>query len=332
MKVVRLHGQGDLRIHEEKQPTPGFDEVLLRVAAVGLCGSDLHWFAESGIGDARLTHPLVLGHEFAACNPADGNLVAVDPAVPCGVCRLCNEGLTNLCESVQFAGHGDCDGALRELIHWPRQNLYAVPGTMTAAEVAMLEPLGVALYATELGKLRPQMRVGVFGCGSIGLLILQLARLAEASFIVATDRLAHRLEAASKMGADLAIQVGPDGILDDLEQWKGDHGLDVVFEAAGDNPAVESAVSAARPGGRVVLVGIPSDDRTCFSASTARRKGLILQLCRRMRGTYPKAIELVHSGKIDVLSLVTHRFPLERAAEAFQAAQNREGIKVIIEI
>jgi L-iditol 2-dehydrogenase len=331
MKALRLHAPGDLRLHDEPRPIPHAGESLLRVAAVGLCGSDLHWFNESGIGDARLVHPLVLGHELAAVVQADGRLVAVDPAIPCGVCEHCLAGASNLCPQIIFAGHGSQDGGLRQELSWPEKHLFDLPESMDAIDGAMLEPLGIAIHSLNLAQMQVGMQVGVFGCGPIGLLILQLVRLAGAGRIVATDRLVHRVEAACELGAGLAMQVGADGFLAEQQKAVGERGLDVVFEAAGENPAVESAIEAAKPGGRVVLVGIPSDDRTSFSASVARRKGLSILVCRRMKQTYPRAIQLVKSRKVDVRSLVTHRFPLESAQEAFQTAANRAGLKVIIE-
>jgi L-iditol 2-dehydrogenase len=330
MRVLRLHAAGDLRLHEEERPQPTAGEALLRVAAVGICGSDLHWFSESGIGDARLAQPLVLGHEFAARRASDGRLVAVDPAIPCGKCSACLEGNPNLCPQIIFAGHGEQDGALRDEMAWPERNCFPLPEGLNPVDGAMLEPLGVAIFALDLAKLRIGASVGVFGCGPIGLLILQLARQAGAARILATDRLAHRVDAARRFGADLALQTGTDGRAPDLEGQLNGGTLDLVFEVAGDNPAVEEAIQAVKPGGRVILVGIPPDDRTSFTASVARRKGLSILLCRRMKHTYPRAIHLVQSGKVDVRSLATHIFPLAEAEKAFRVAGRREGHKVII--
>jgi L-iditol 2-dehydrogenase len=175
------------------------------------------------------------------------------------------------------------------------------------------------------------MNVGVFGCGPIGLLIVQLARLAGADKIIATDMLQHRVDAARGLGANQAIFAADRCAVREVAEAAGSHGLDVAFEVAGENEAVEDAVIAARPGGKVMLVGIPADDRTAFPASVARRKGLTLKLVRRMKNTYPRAIRLVESGQVDVRSLVTHRFPLEKAADAFRMAERREGLKVIVE-
>jgi L-iditol 2-dehydrogenase len=328
MKTLRLHGPGDLRLHEEPIPVPKSGESLLRVQAVGICGSDLHWFNEAQIGDARLEKPLILGHEFTALDE-NGQLVAVDPAVTCGECAYCKRGDPNLCENLLFAGHAEQDGALQEWIAWPDRCLYPLSGAFTAAEGALLEPLGIALHAMDLAHMKLGMSLGVFGCGPIGLLILQLARLAGAGKLVATDILPHRVAAAAQFGADESYLVAKD-YRDPDRALAAELKLDVVFEAAGENSAVEMAVEAVRPGGQVILVGIPADDRTVFTASVARRKGLTFKLVRRMKFTYPQAIQLVASGKIDLKALVSYTFPLESAAEAFALAARREGLKIVI--
>jgi L-iditol 2-dehydrogenase len=333
-KVLRIHGPGDLRLQGEPKPVPGPDEALLRITAVGICGSDLHWLEDASIGDAVLNKPLVLGHEFAGIildGDRRGQRVAVDPAVSCDTCEYCRDGNPNFCRNLHFAGHGADDGALRQFMPWPAKCLYTIPDTFTDEDGAMLEPLGVAIHAVDLAHIKPGMTVGIFGCGPIGLLILQVALVAGATRIIATDKLPHRLEAARALGATAVFQAN------DAQDEKAavlaltkQHGVDVAIEAAGENPAVETAVDTARRGARVVLAGIPGDDRIAFSASTSRRKGLTIKLVRRMKHTYPRAIRLVESGLVDVRSLVTHRFPLDEFGEAFAIAQKREGLKVFI--
>jgi L-iditol 2-dehydrogenase len=331
MKSVRLHGTGNLQIHEEAVPAAGAGEELVRVKAVGVCGSDLHWFAEGSIGDAKLDHPLVLGHEFAGMTQ-EGQRVAIDPAIPCGNCEYCVHGHPNLCANLIFAGHGQTDGALREWLAWSVKSLIPIPDSISDADGAMLEPLGIAIHTVDLGKLKSGMTVGIFGCGPIGLLIMQVAKLSGAARIIATDKLAHRVDAAKRFGADQAFLVDEDSRLDEIGAATNGRGVDVAFEAAGTQDAVDTAVAAVSPGGKVVLAGIPGDDETSFSASTARRKGLTIKLVRRMKHTYPRAIELVSKGLVDVRSVVTHRFPLEDAVEAFRVAERREGLKIIIEV
>jgi L-iditol 2-dehydrogenase len=331
MKSIRLHGMGDLRIYDEPVPAIGEGERLVRIRSVGVCGSDLHWFSEGEIGDAKLEHPLILGHEFAG-ELEDGQRVAVDPAIPCGRCESCEHGHPNLCSNIIFAGHGKHDGALREYMTWNEKSLFPIPDSLSLEDGAMLEPLGVAIHSVDLGKLKTGMTVGVFGCGPIGLLIIQLAKLSGAAQIIATDKLIHRAEAAKACGADHVFLVGDNSQLCEIRAAAGVRGVDVAFEAAGVPDAVDTSVATVVPGGKVILVGIPDDDKTSFSASTARLKGLTIKLARRMKHTYPRAIDLVSKGLVDVRSIVTHRFPLEQASEAFRTAERREGLKVIINL
>ncbi|MGA9397318.1 MAG: alcohol dehydrogenase catalytic domain-containing protein, partial [Anaerolineaceae bacterium] len=197
---MRLHAPADIRLHEELEPIAGIGQQIIHVKTVGICGSDIHWFKDGGIGDAKLKNPLVLGHEFAGINEA-GRRVAIDPAIPCGECEQCQHGHPNLCRQVVFAGNDDQDGALCERMAWNTQNLYPLPDSLSFADGAMLEPLGVAIHAVDLAHLKTGMTIGVYGCGAIGLLIVQLARLSGATTILATDKLPHRVDAAKNLGA-----------------------------------------------------------------------------------------------------------------------------------
>ncbi|MEE6272357.1 zinc-dependent alcohol dehydrogenase [Georgenia wangjunii] len=334
MRAARLHGVGDVRVDEVEAPVPAGHESLVRVTAVGLCGSDLHWFADGGIGDATLEEPLVLGHEVAGVvegGPQHGRRVAVDPADPCGRCEQCLAGDRNLCEHVRFAGHGRTDGGLRELIAWPSDLLHAVPDDLGDADAAMLEPLGVALHAVDLGRARLGATVVVVGCGPIGLCAIQLARAAGADRVVAVEPRAHRREAAARLGADVVLDADDPAVLAALADATGGRGGDVVLEIAGNDAAVALAVHAAGRGATVVLAGIPEGDSTTFPASAARRKGLTLKLSRRMKEMYPRAIGLVASGRVDVTSVVSDTYPLAEAAEAFRSAHARTGLKVVVE-
>jgi L-iditol 2-dehydrogenase len=339
MKSVRLHGTGNLQIHDEPVPVAGPGEKLVRVKSVGVCGSDLHWFSEGSIGDAKLERPLVLGHEFAGVTE-DGQRVAIDPAIPCRQCEYCEHGHPNLCANLIFAGHGRTDGALREWMAWNEKSLFPIPDSISDADGAMLEPLGVAIHTVDLGKLKAGMTVGVFGCGPIGLLIIQIAKLSGAAKIISTDKRAHRVEAARHFGANESFLVDEDSrhgepgldLVETIQATTNGRGVDVAFEAAGTQDAVDTSFAAVSTGGKVVLAGIPDNDRTSFSASVARRKGLTITLVRRMKHTYPRAIELVSKGLVDVRSVVTHRFPLEQAGEAFRVAERREGLKILIDV
>jgi L-iditol 2-dehydrogenase len=329
VRAARLYAAGDLRVGEEPMPAAGAGMSLVRVTAVGICGSDLHWWDEGAIGDATLAHPLVLGHEGAgviAEGPRRGERVAIDPAIADGTCRACRDGYPNLCYRIRFAGHGETDGMMREFMTWPSELLHPLPDSLTDADGALLEPLGVAVHCVDLGHLPFGGTAAVVGCGPIGLLLIAALKAAGASSVLAIEPLAHRREAASRYGADMVAE--PSAV--DLREL-ADVGVDVAFEAAGTGEGVRLAVESVRPGGRVVLAGIPADDEITFQASVARRKGLTIAMVRRMNQVYPRAISLAARGVVDLGSLVSTRAGLGTAAGAFGEAARRTGLKVLIE-
>jgi L-iditol 2-dehydrogenase len=211
---------------------------------------------------------------------------------------------------------------LREYLSWPTEALHPLPASMDGAAGAMLEPLGVAIHSFDLGHVHLGSDVAVVGCGPIGLLLIQVARAAGARVVLAVDPLAHRREAAERAGAEVAVSPAA---------LPPAPAVDVAFEAAGSDAAVDAAMRAVRPGARVVLAGIPSGDRTSFNASLARRKGLTIVMVRRMKDVYPRAIALVEQGLVTTDWLVTHRLPLAQVAEAFGIAVARTGLKVVVE-
>lgn len=325
MRCAVLHAPGDVRVEQRSDPVAGPGESLVRITSVGLCGSDLHWFAAGAIGDAAIDEPLVLGHEMAGI-VVDGRLagrsVGLDPALPCGTCRECADGLEHLCTRMHFAGHGATDGGLRELVAWPDERLHVLPDGYDPAAGALLEPLGVAVHSADLAHLRPGWTVAVTGCGPIGLMLVQLAARAGCE-VVAVEPLAHRRDAALRAGATTAVapdaEVGSD--------------CDVAFEVSGTDDGLAHAAALVRPGARIVLVGIPDADSTTVAASMLRRKGLTLAWVRRMTaGAYARAISLAVRGGVDLSWLTTHRFPLDEAAAAFATAARRDGLKTVVDV
>jgi L-iditol 2-dehydrogenase len=330
MLAARLHGPRDVRVDvvaDAGRPLHGC--ALVRVAAVGICGSDLTVYraASCGPDDRR---PLILGHEASGVivecggdglQAADGSelqpglRVAIDPAQSCGHCDLCDAGHPNLCRSLRFLGVSADDGAMCELMHVPARCCYPLPTNMSFATGALLETLGVAIHAVDLVKIRAGNSVAVFGAGPIGLCIIQVARLAGAAQVFVADPLDVRRIVAEHMGG---IPVGADGDpVEEITSRTAGLGVDVAIEAAWGGSAVQQAAEVCRPGARVVLVGIPEHDELTLRHSVARRKGLTIKLCRRMKHTYPRAMEFVESGRVQLELLVSHRFSLRRAAEAF---------------
>jgi len=329
MRAARLHGIRDVRLEQLPRPVPGPGQVLLRVACVGICGSDVHYYQEGGIGGQVIAEPLVLGHEFTAWVEAPGpgagslclgQLVAVDPAISCGTCEQCKEGHPNLCPDVRFCGCPPVGGALAEYVLMPAQNLYPLPGIIGAAEGALLEPLGVAIHAVDLAHIKPGQTVAVLGAGPIGLMIAAVARAAGAAEVYMTEPLADRRQFALGHVADSVLDPG-DG---DVAAWILDltrgRGVDVALEAAGAAETPQQCADAVRFGGKVIIAGIPADDTMTMQASVLRRKGLTIKLVRRMKHTYPRAIRMVASGMVDVAPLARPVFPLEQVVEAFEAA------------
>jgi L-iditol 2-dehydrogenase len=318
VRAVRLHGVRDMRVEEVPDPVPSEGEVLLAVKAVGVCGSDMHHYLEGAIGGIGSPEPFVLGHEFAAEVVAGGrlppgSLVAVDPNRACGTCEWCRAGHTNLCPNVQFAGVPPYPGALAEYVTARPEELVPLPEGFDAATAALLEPLGVAIHALDLARLRPMASVAVLGAGSIGLLMLQVARWSGAGSVIVVDPLAYRRRLASELGAD-ATAASADGV----RAWTEGRGVDVVLEATTSPEGPQHAAEAVRIGGRLVLVGIPTGDTFTLDAALVRRKGLTIKMSRRMGNVYRRAIALVETGRVRFEPILTHRFELERTAEAFE--------------
>ncbi|MFH1085762.1 MAG: alcohol dehydrogenase catalytic domain-containing protein [Chloroflexota bacterium] len=353
MNALRLYGPRDLRLAQEPFPAAGPGEALVRIRSVSVCHSDIHYYQYGRIGDTVSQEPLILGHEFAGDVVAvgagvhhvrAGDLVAVEPAVSCGRCRYCLEGDPNLCLNILFAGTPPLDGALREVAALGGEFLFPLPAGFTPDDGALLEPLGVALHAWDLAQARVGESVAIVGCGPIGLLLVQLARLAGAACVLAVEPIEYRRRLAARWGAIPIPALGQPyagDLVADAEAlaraalgdyvWR-DHGVDVAIEVAGTLAAQEEAARLVKRGGTVVLVGIPAEDQVVLSHHIARRKGLTIKMARRMKHTYPRAIELTRRGMVDLRTLITHHFELAEADAAFRlvAAYGDGVIKALV--
>jgi L-iditol 2-dehydrogenase len=230
---------------------------------------------------------------------------------------------------VQFAGHGTLDGGLQEQLAWPDQLLHPLPDDVSDDAGALLEPLGVAIHAVGVGHVRPGADVLVVGAGPVGVLVSQVARTCGAARVFVVEPLEHRRATALRSGAD-GVWSSEDGAAAVLDATGG-RGVDVAIEMAGTDAGIATAVAASRPGGRVALGGIPSEDTSAFPAGAARRKGLTFAMVRRMNDTYPRALALA-AGVVDLDVLVTERYPITDAAKAFDAAAARRGDKVVVAV
>lgn len=346
MQVARLHGPRDIRIASEPAPSPpGRGEVTLSIKTVGVCGSDLHMYETGRIGYTVLSRPVVLGHEFMGVVAAVGEdaldgqqqplrigqRVAVEPAVPCWRCELCETGHPNLCPNHYFYGLFPEDGALRERMNVSARNCFPMPESLSDEVGPLLETLGVAIHAIDLSKIRVASSVAVLGAGPVGILITRLAALSGAANVFAFDKHDWRLRLAKAWGATQTFNIDQFDPVGAVMDATGGRGVDVAIEAAWAGAAVQQAADMARYGGRLVLVGIPPDDKLQLQHSVARRKGLTIMMSRRMKHTYPRAIALATSGAVKLDELVSHRFNLPQTAEAYASNANyEEGLNKVI--
>jgi len=321
MDALFLHSAFDARIGKLKLEAKKAKHCVVKVAAVGLCGSDLHYYKDGGIGGARINSPFVPGHEFSGWLEDDipslgltcGTLVSVDPNKSCEECNQCKRGFPNLCPNVEFIGAPPFNGAMTERIVVPISQIVYIPQSMTPTQGVMLEPLGVAIHAVDLAKPKLLEAVAVLGCGPIGLLIIQVLRVTGVGLIIAIDPQEHRRNMAMKLGANFTAN-SIEGISDPTFKY----GAPLVIEATNSPLGLKDAILATEIGGRIVIVGIPDGDSYIFAASEARRRGVKIKFSRRMGHTYPRAIDLVEKKLIDVDSMVTKKFPLQEAPYAFK--------------
>ena len=338
MRAIVIHKPKDLRIEECEVNALGPGQVRIKMAAGGVCGSDLHYFNHGGFGTVRIREPMILGHEVSGRiealgegveNLAVGELVAVNPSRPCGHCGFCAEGLRNHCENMRFYGSAmpfpHIQGAFREvLIANATQCVKA--GDLSPGEAAMAEPLSVCLHGTRRAGEMLGKRVLVTGCGPIGLLIILVARRAGAAEIVATDLSDNALTYAKAAGADQVINVMDNS--DALSEFAAGKGtFDVMFEASGANVALNAAIPTMRPRGVVMQLGMGGDMTIPMQQITA--KELDLRGCFRFHEEFQTAVTLMQKGLIDVKPLITHTMPLDDALAAFEIANDRsQAIKV----
>lgn len=343
MQAAVLQRANVVTMELRPRPEPGPGEVLVRVRSVGVCGSDVHYYTHGRIGPFVVNSPLILGHEMAgtiaALGPgvtarSVGQRVAVEPGVPDRVCDFCRSGRYNLCPNVRFMATPPIDGAFTEYVVMPADFVYPLPDHVSLEEGAMIEPLSVGVHAIHRSGLRAGQDVVVLGAGPIGLMTLQVARAAGAGMAVVVDLDAYRLEIAVAMGATAVVNATIDDPLRRLNELTGGRGADIVFEAAGSPKTAALAVHLTRPGGRVTMIGLPPEDNFPYPLVAAMAKEVDIVTIFRYANVYPSAIALVAEHRVDVKSLITHRFPLAEAERALQLSDRREDgvVKALVEV
>jgi 2-desacetyl-2-hydroxyethyl bacteriochlorophyllide A dehydrogenase len=332
MNAAVLHGPRQLRIEAAPTPEPAPGEALVRVAVAGLCGTDYSIFS----GERPVGYPRVMGHEFVgridAVGPdvttvRVGDRVAVEPNYSCGACPLCREGNRNLCLSRTAIGI-DVDGCFAELVRVPARCCWPAPPGVAEADLMITEPLAVVVRAVGRGQVRAGETAAVVGAGTLGLLALQVLR-ARGVRVLVVSRTSRRFALAEELGAAATHRV-TDGALQDVARaFSGREGVDCVIETAGSAEAVEHALTLVRPGGRVVLTGLPHEPTPVRFFSVVRREVTILG-SMIYQDEFAEAMRLVAAGQVRTRPLVTHRFVLAEIEQAFAAHREPTSIKVAV--
>ena len=327
------------RMEMRDVPTPQVADdrgVLIRMGAVGVCGSDVHYYLRGKIGSQVVTYPFPVGHECAGTVEAvgagvsrvrPGDRVAVDPAMPCGTCDQCQVGRPHTCRRLRFLGcPGQAPGCLSEYIVMPETSCYPIQDKTTLEQAAVSEPLSIGVYAVRLAGLSAGAKVGILGCGPIGLSVMLPASVEGAGAIYMTDKIDARLQVARSAGADWTGNPDTQDVVGDVRAIEPGQ-LDVVFECCGDQGALDQAVDLLRPGGKLMIVGIPQDNTISFNISALRRKEVCIQNVRRQNGCVQPTLGLLETGRIHVDFMITHRFTFDQVNDAFDlVADYRDGV------
>jgi len=342
MQAVVLYPPRELRLEERPIPAVGADEVLVRIRAVGVCGSDIHYWHSGRIGPVVVEKPMILGHECAGEVAEVGakvthlhqdDRVALEPGVPCGQCDLCRTGRYNLCPEVVFFATPPVDGAFCEYVVHKGAFTFKLPEGVSFEEGAMCEPLSVGIHAVRCAGIGLGDSVLITGAGPIGLVTLMAARAAGATTTIITDIQPNRLALARELGATATADVRSEDALVLVRDLTQGRSVDAVIECTGLSRPMLTGLEAAKPGGTVVWVGM-TDDTYTIPAVNMIRRGLSIRGIFRYRNTYPAAIDLIATGRAEVARLITHHFPLNRLPEAMEVAlTGRDGaVKVMVEV
>jgi L-iditol 2-dehydrogenase len=323
MKAMMLTGIRAMEMRETPQPEiRGDEDVLIRMSTVGVCGSDVHYYTTGRIGSQVVQYPFTVGHEGAGVVEAVGtgvsrvkvgDRVAIEPAMPCWNCDQCKIGRPHTCRSLKFLGcPGQAEGCLSEFLVMPQESCLAIPSHMTLTQAALSEPLAIGVYAVQLAGDLNGASIGILGSGPIGLSVLAASRCKGVSNILVTDKIDDRLAYASKAGATSTANPSKEDVVGEVNAK-----LDVVFECCGQQEAIDQAINMLKPGGKLMMIGIPEVDRISFQIDYLRRKEIAIQNVRRQNHCTQLTLDALANDSIDIDYMATHRFELRRSKEAF---------------
>ncbi|HEC42814.1 MAG TPA: hypothetical protein ENI20_08315 [Bacteroides sp.] len=344
MKSMALTGIAEMGMITGSNPGIKNDnEVLIQVSHMGVCGSDMHYYSTGQIGDNKVEYPFVLGHEgsgvivetgAAVAGLKKGQRIAIEPAMPCHKCDQCLNGRTHTCRNMIFLGSaGQAPGLLSERIVMPAESCFPIPESLQSDLAVMAEPLSIAVWAADLAGVQTGMSIGILGIGPIGMSLMNYCRFLGAEKIYVTDKLDYRLIMAEKAGGVWTGNPDKSDVVSGINHEEP-LGIDIVFDCCGMQEAMDQGIEILKPGGKIMIVGIPEFDNWILSADLTRRKEVCFQNVRRQNDRMQKAIDLIVESKVDMSSMITHRFPFESAGKAFDIVSGyREGVmKAIIEI
>lgn len=332
---------GVIQLTELDIPVPEEDEVLVRIRAVGLCGSDVHYYEHGKIGPYVVEKPIILGHEASGDvvalgskvrNLQIGQRVAIEPGVTCGRCSYCKGGQYNLCPSVKFLATPPYDGAFCEYITIRSDFVFAIPDEMSYEEAALVEPFSVGIHAVRRGKLLPGESVVIMGMGPIGILTAVAAKAAGAKRIIGVDLESFRLEKALQMGATDVIHLKEENPEQAVRKLTDGMGADVAIETAGNGKALQSALASVKRGGRVVIVGLPPQAEAPLNIPYIVDNEIDIGGVFRYRNTYPPGIDILSKGQMKLDPIITDKMTLDEVPLAFEKAirEKKRTIKIVI--
>jgi len=336
---------GIRQMEMKEVPTPALlndRDVRIKMKTLGVCGSDIHYYVSGKIGSQVVKYPFTVGHEGAGEVEAvgkgvslvkPGDRIAIEPAMPCWECDQCRAGRPHTCRNLRFLGcPGQAEGSLSEYIVMPETSCFKIPDEMSFDEAAISEPLAIGLYAVKQSIPMEGARVGILGFGPIGMSVMLPALAMGAKEVYVTDKINERLLIAKKSGASLTANPDQVDVVEKITE-KAPGLLDVVFECCGQQEAIDNAVDLLKPGGKLMVIGIPEFDRWSFAVDKSRRKELCFQNVRRQNEAVQPALDMIASGEISVEAMATHRFRFEETKEAFDlvAAYSDGVMKAMID-
>lgn len=337
MKAMMLTGIRKMELMEIPEPAlVNSNDVKIRMSVLGICGSDIHYYTQGQIGSQKVQYPFTVGHEGAGVvvevgksvkSVKPGDKIAIDPAMPCYECDQCLSGRHHTCRKLRFLGcPGQAEGCLMEYIVMPEPSCFPLTGKLTFDHGSISEPMAIGVYAVKKSGGVKGHNIGIFGFGPIGMCVMLAAKAQGVDNIYATDIIDERLSIAEKEGATLTGNPLKENIVSKIMR-DGTFGLDLAFECCGKQEALDQAIELIKPGGKLIMVGIPEFERWSMNVETTRRREISIQFIRRQVDCVEETLEMMKNRSITIDNMVTHRFPFEKTKEAFDlVADYRDGV------